>query len=569
MMILSRHRISHTLLPCVIGLLSASAVHAAPIPWRNEPFEVTAQGKPLPDLLRELAARNGVAVSVDKTVKGTVNGSFNAQPGALLELLASNFGFIWYYDGVVLEVTPASDIESQVISLGNVSIARARSAIKALGIADDRFPVVFDRSTRTAKISGPSRYVGLVTKAIGSVGSPPSRPATEVNRETAVRVVPLTYAWAGDFSYTVGGRTIVLPGVASTMARLYDGNRLNPAIAVDDPLGARGPGVTPLTGNQPAYAQLRALGLANLDPSLAGPDARAVSSPAPRPGDGPEFVAEGRMNAVLVRDAPDRLDAHESAIRSLDVKPGLVEIEARIIEVNADATESLGIDWRFRNRTIDAQIGAQGLPSLGFESSRSELQPGIGPAGPQSINPSPAGVLTTVLGDAGRYLITRVSALAEKGQANLLSSPKVLTLDNVEAVMEDVETFFVRVAGNLDVNLFDVSVGTTLRVTPLIVEEDGRDIVKLAIAIEDGSLSGARVDNIPIVRRSRIRTQSIVGNGEALLIAGYTRESTGNLDVGVPGLSSIPVLGWLFKSRSNETRRVERLFLLTPRIMLP
>jgi len=275
------------------------------------------------------------------------------------------------------------------------------------------------------------------------------------------------------------------------------------------------------------------------------------------------------MNAVLVRDAPDRLDAHERAIRSLDVKPGLVEIEARVIEVNSDAIESLGIDWRFRNNTLDVQVGAQPIPSLGFESSSSELQPGIGPGGAQQITPSPTGVLTTVLGDSGRYLIARVNALAEDGRANLLSSPKVLTLDNVEASMEDIETFFVRVAGNLQVDLFDVSVGTTLRVTPLIVEEGDRDFVKMAITIEDGRLNGLQVDDIPTVRRSRIRTQSIVGNGEALLIAGYTRESESNAEAGIPGLSSIPILGWLFKSRTRQNARLERLFLLTPRVVTP
>lgn len=552
-----------------VSLFLPTAALSASVPWGEQTFKVSAQGKPLPELLRELAARNGVAISVAKDVRGAVNGNFDMRPQALLELLASNFGFVWYYDGALLEVTPASDIRSQIISLEKTSVNSARRVLQRLSLVDSRYPVKFDTHSRIAKVSGPSRYVTLVAQAIQSAGNDAvSRAASTTSQETAVRVVPLTYAWAKDFTYVVGGRTQVLPGIATIMSSLYeDRSTLAPPTVTVDDVVARRDGVI---NDRQTLDQLRAIGLVGNGTGLERPSAnggaRAVSSGN---ADLPQFVAEGRMNAVIVRDAPDRLDAHERAIRSLDVKPGLVEIEARIIEVNSDEIESLGIDWRFRNRTLDVQVGGQPIPSLGFDVSRSESQPSVGPNGVQGITPAPTGVLTTVLGDAGRYLIARVNALADDGKANLLSSPKVLTLDNVEASMEDIETFFVRVAGNLEVDLFDVSVGTTLSVTPLIVEEGGRDIVKMAITIEDGRLNGERVDEIPTVRRSRIRTQSIVADGEALLIAGYTRASESKAEAGIPGLSSIPVLGWLFKSRTRQNQRLERLFLLTPRVVTP
>lgn len=562
-------RLQQNILSIILTLILSLAVsvtaHSETFLGEGESFKVSAQGKPLGELLRELAARNGVAIRVDSKVKGSVNGNFDLQPQALLELLASNFGFVWYFDGTLLDVTSAEDIRSQITSLENISVSNARRVLQKLRIADERYPVEFDSRSRTAKVSGPSRYVSLVIEAIQSAEQDFTAPAS-TGQETAVRLVPLTYAWAKDITYVVGGRAQVLPGVASIMSSLYQNGVASPSVVVDDfAISRNGARV----GNQ-TLDQLGALGLVNSEtrpqPSRSSTGAQIASINNPS---APRFVAEGRMNAVLVRDAPERLDAHERTIRSLDVKPGLVEIEARIIEVNSDSVESLGIDWRFQNRTIDAQIGAQPIPSLGFEVSGSELQPNFGPGGVQQITPSPTAVLTTVLGDAGRNLITRVNALADQGKANLLSSPKVLTLDNVEATMEDVETFFIRVAGNLEVDLFDVSVGTTLRVTPLIVEEGWRDTVKMAITIEDGRLNGLRVDDIPTVQRSRIRTQSIVGNGEALLIAGYTRESKSTSEAGVPGLSSIPILGWFFKSRTRQAQRIERLFLLTPRLVTP
>jgi len=554
-------------LALVIGLVSPKVVMSATIPWGDKTFMVAAQGKPLTELLRELAARHGIAISVSDDIEGAVNGTFDLRPQALLELLASNFGFVWYFDGTLLDITPASEITSQIISLEETSVSTARRVLRQLGIVDSRYPVIFDSRSSVAKVSGPSRYVSLVAQAIKSAGEDiAAAEAATTNGATAIRVVPLTYAWAKDFTYVVGGRTNTLPGVATIMSSLYQGTGASPTVMEDDFPGR----VAGADGRRQTLDRLRSLGLVGNEAGVAS-DAAGASMPVVLSGGAqmPQFVAEGRMNAVIVRDAPDQLDAHERSIRSLDVKPGLVEIEARIIEVNSDAVESLGIDWRFRNRTLDVQVGAQPIPSLGFDISGSELQPGVGPAGVQQITPSPTGVLTTVLGDAGRHLIARVNALAEDGKANLLSSPKLLTLDNVEASMEDIETFFVRVSGNLEVDLFDVSVGTTLRVTPLIVEEGGRDVVKMAITIEDGRLNGQLVDNIPTVRRSRIRTQSIVGNGEALLIAGYTRESDSRAEAGIPGLSSIPFLGRLFKSQTRESQRLERLFLLTPKVVTP
>jgi type III secretion protein C len=174
-----------------------------------------------------------------------------------------------------------------------------------------------------------------------------------------------------------------------------------------------------------------------------------------------------------------------------------------------------------------------------------------------------------VLTDAGRFLIARVSALAEQGKASLLSSPKVLTLENVEALLEDLDSFFVKVPGNLEVDLFSVSAGTSLRVTPLIVNENGERQIRLAIRIEDGAITSRTVEGLPVVRRSAINTQALIGDGQALLIAGYAREVDSRGQRAVPGLGDVPVLGWLFKSTDQSKQRMDRFFLLTPKVVSP
>ena len=179
----------------------------------------------------------------------------------------------------------------------------------------------------------------------------------------------------------------------------------------------------------------------------------------------------------------------------------------------------------------------------------------------------PFGVITTVLGDSGRFLMARVSALSDKGKAHVVSSPRVLTLDNVEAVLENLNTFYVPVAGNLDVGLYNVSSGTSLRVTPLLITEAGRTQIKLAIRVEDGGITQQTVGNLPVIQRTTITTQAFINEGESVLIGGYKSDVHNDTKVGIPGLSAIPVLGALFRHQQKESSHVEHLFMLTPRVV--
>lgn len=567
--------------------LAAPDARAAEIRWRSDKFSYVAQDKPLKEFIREFAGSQGIPVVIADEVEGTVNGKFDLTPQSLLEWMTTSFGLTWYYDGSVLYVSPAGAMSSAVIRLGTATAGELRSMLDRLGIADRRYPIAYDNKQNTAFVSGPTRYVELVKQTARALDQ------NETTRSaTDIRVFPLRYAWAADFTYTEGGRERRLPGVVSVLRELYAPSARNPPAVPSLPdrqerveslrklreLGV----IRPPTEEELAYVEPPEAGVDEATGGAAG-DETALSGP-----DLPQFQADSRMNAVVVRDRPERMAFYEAVIRSLDVKPGLVEIEARILEVSSDSIDSLGIDWRLHTGDIDLQIGRGNLPNLGFDTALAEdspfatpLPPGAGGRGfgripdagivPPIASPDlqRGGVLTTVLGDSGRYLIARINALAQDGKANILASPRVLTLDNVEAVLENVSTFFVRVAGNLDVALFDLSAGTSLRVKPLIVTEEGKRQVMLAIRIEDGSLTGQSVDQIPVVERSTIGTQAFITEGESLLVGGYESSAQLDTEVGVPGLSSVPVLGRLFKYTEKQTTQVQRLFLLTPRIVEP
>jgi type III secretion protein C len=277
--------------------------------------------------------------------------------------------------------------------------------------------------------------------------------------------------------------------------------------------------------------------------------------------------AEPRTNAVIVRDTAERMPLYQQLIDQLDVEVPLVDIEASVIDISGGKSEQLGIDWRLHGSRLDGAVSPSGLAG-GADGTRNAANNLINSGPPLSAG---AGLIgTLVLGSQRNYLLSRINALAKSGDAKVTSNPRVLTLDNHEAVLQSTREFYVRVAGRDQVDLFPVSSGLSLRVTPTRVEDARGTRFKLLVRIEDGNTgSGAQVDQIPVVSRNAISTQAVVGDGESLLIGGYVVEERRESQSGVPGLASLPLLGRLLSQRSSEVSRVERLFLITPRLVSP
>ena len=567
---------------CLQALLALQLAAASEIRWRTDNFTYVAQDKSLKEFIHDFAADQGLNVVIAQDVEGTVNGKFNLKPQSMLELLANSYGVMWYYDGSVLYVSAAGDVDSEVMQLGAIGATQFQTALNRLGVVDGRYPINYDREHGTARVAGPKRYVELVKQTLEALNSGGgSNSVDAINLRTAIRVFPLHYAWAADFTYTADGQDRSLPGVVSVLRNLYPSTRLF--------------AYPPSSARQPRLERLRGMGYFR-DEQVPGAEPQRLTPVAPRQdsavandssyvqqqpqgnnGELPQFQADGRMNAVIVRDVPERMAFYDGVIRSLDVKPALVEIEARILEVSSDSIGSLGIDWRARSGSASLNLspGAPGPGSTTTSGTNTGIlgipnisTPGLTTPLIMSAAQLPqGGVLTTVLGDSGRYVMARINALADDGKANILSSPRVLTLDNVEAVLENLNTFFVSVAGNLDVGLYNVSAGTSLRVTPLIVSEGGHTQIKLAVRIEDGGITQQTVGALPVVQRTTITTQAFINEGESLLIGGYKSDVRNDTVVSVPGLSSIPYLGALFKFRQKETAHVEHLFMLTPHVI--
>jgi type III secretion protein C len=285
--------------------------------------------------------------------------------------------------------------------------------------------------------------------------------------------------------------------------------------------------------------------------------------------DTPTIQPDPRTNAILVRDLPEKMADYARLIATLDTRPQVLEISASIIDVTENALAQLGVDWRLHGSHIDLETGAGNLAQAAFPGSLNPSGFGTPTAGDSAPATTPTGgTLTAVLGGAGRYLLARVSALEQTSEARITASPKVATLDHVEAVMDNKTTFYVPVAGYQSADLYSVSAGTSLRVLPMVVPE-GDGGIRLTIHIEDGQLTGQLVGQLPVVSNSEIDTEALIRNGESLLIAGYSVEQSTSGNTDVPLLSKLPVVGALFRNKQDQKQKFRRLFLLTPRIVTP
>jgi type III secretion protein C len=572
-------------------LAQAAAVH-----WKSSIVDYEAQGKDIKDVLRDFGASQGIPTRIATEVSGTVTGTFHLPPRRLLDTLAASFGFVWYYDGEVLDISTAAAQQSTLIKLDTADTEALRDALDRMHIADARFPLVYDSEQGTALVSGPPRYVQMVSSVASRLDSMAAR-----RIGTQVRIFPLFHAWAEDRSVPVGGQQVTLQGVVAVLNDIYHPHGAKPGDKTGQAAGqgvkengVMGNGVTrnPPTNDVNGNTYSGPYVPPPLPPGFAGkgmfagltgqpsPElAAAVGDTQPAPSTNvppssddqlPVIVADPRTNSVVIRDTVDRMAQYGTVIDRLDVKPQLIEIEAHIIEIDDNALAQLGVDWTAHNSHVDVQTGTGTLSQSTYNGALTQNFGQTTLPGNVLAAASPVGAsVAAVLGDAGRYLMARISALQQTQAAKIDASPKVVTLNNIEAVMDSKTQFFVPVSGYTSGDLYTVSTGISLRVLPMVVEEEGHTQIKLDVAIEDGELTAQTVSNLPVIQNSTINTQAFIDEGQALLIAGYRADSASNGVTGVPGLSKIPLIGALFRSNNRQKSHMERLFLLSPRVISP
>ncbi len=451
------------------------------------------------------------------------------------------YGFTWFVHAGTLYVSHASDTTTGSVSAQGGSISSLRQALLQLGVLDERFGWGEMPEQGVALVSGPPAYVALVRRTVAALplGDSSGSRAAPASGGQQVAVFRLRHASVNDRTISYRDRQVVTPGLASVLRELISGSG-----ASSDTLATV---AEPLRQIRPLFSEAQDPdGVAPLPPPAAPAPARGQRTLEPT------IQADTRLNAIIVQDIPERIPLYRQLIEQLDVPSTLIEIEAMIVDVNSDRVDELGVDW-----------GAQaGTSSFGYGNLSLAPSNGLPLASGVGLDPGMMGL------SVGNALIARIRALQGRGDANILSQPSILTSDNLGALIDLSETFYIRIQGERVATVTPVTVGTSLRVTPRHIDAGGNDRVELTVDIEDGSIQNEiQVDNLPTVRRSNISTLAVVGDGQTLLIGGYnSTQDSARVDK-VPVLGDIPGLGALFSHRSQSLQQRERLFLIRPRIV--
>ncbi|HDO22084.1 MAG TPA: hypothetical protein ENG86_04405 [Nitrospirae bacterium] len=276
------------------------------------------------------------------------------------------------------------------------------------------------------------------------------------------------------------------------------------------------------------------------------------------------ITAYDDINALIIKSSPAAYLAMLETIKKLDIPPRQVLIEVMVAEVTLNDDERLGLEWLLRSggkptiitgytpSSLDVNTAATGAPTANYFG--------------YVINPS--------------KFVSMINMFASYGKVNVLSSPHILALDNKEAKIEVGEE--IPIATGLNTTTSGNTTGTTLvssgqiqyrtagvilTVTPHI-SENGMVTLKISQEFSGpGESTEIAGQKFPSFFTRKAQTTGIVQDGHTLVIGGLISENKSTTRSGLPILSRIPILGYLFGSTSITTRRTELLVMVTPHVI--
>jgi type IV pilus assembly protein PilQ len=295
-------------------------------------------------------------------------------------------------------------------------------------------------------------------------------------------------------------------------------------------------------------------------------------------------VVDARTNTLFVQDVPSRLEEVRRLIAKIDVAVRQVMIEARIVEANDSFSKSLGARFGYHD------FASNGHRILGQNSPRYHVGGGLGDVGghaaggaqggtpvfipdslsvnmpAQGFNAFNAGQFSFILFNsaATRFLNLEVSALEADGKGKIVASPRVLTADQVEAVIEQgTEIPYQQATSSGATAVSFRKANLALKVKPQITP-DGNIIMTLDVNKDQpGATTPAGVQ----INTKHVKTEVLVENGGTVVIGGIYEQNDRTDITKVPFFGDLPVVGFLFKNTTTTATKTELLVFITPRIV--
>ena len=279
---------------------------------------------------------------------------------------------------------------------------------------------------------------------------------------------------------------------------------------------------------------------------------------------------EKRTNSLIVADLPSNVDRVEKMAQLLDSTTPQIEITAKLVDVDVEALRDIGVVWNAGGGKPDFIVD----PAGGFSDPNPNehvLNPGND--GNQGLNlqfsetiADPAGTVTYGIIKAWGTLEAQLQVLEQNRKANIISNPRITTVDNREAkilVGQKIPLIVQDVAGNPLSQL--QTIGIQLRVTPHLTQ-DKKIIMDLHPEVSDLSTQST-VQGGVIINTSEADTRVMVDDGQTAVIGGLIRTNDSSIRRGLPVLKDIPLIGALFRTTDSVRQNRELIIFVTPRLV--
>jgi type II secretory pathway component GspD/PulD (secretin) len=472
------------------------------------------------------------------------------------------------------EVLPVMEI---ILRLNGIAIIEERGLYRIIALADiakEPAPIRFGRDPNAVELKGIAivqvvqlKYIGsadmikILTPLLSQGGSVLDVPPnfliivdTDANVKRLLQVVDLfdseklKSARPQVFVYPV--QNSKAKDIAAMLQQIF--------------LGAKPP--TPAaTGQQPTTGRTATPAPAP-SPTLRSPEAAGGEALV---SDVTKIFADEITNTIIILATPEDYATIVEAIKKIDIVPRQVLIEALVYQVGLTDNLDFGMTWLIQN-----DIKITGLKPFGNNDT-------VNLRGPLELlakSAKTANFTFTALDEAGKTKLL-LQALAEEGRSKVLASPHILVADNREASIQvgsqvplatqtlTTPTTTTEVTGAITSSVQYKDIGIILKVKPQ-VNESG--LVSLELSQEISSL-GAPVkiadQDFSSIDKTEAKTNLVAQDGQSIIIGGLIREDIRQGSAGLPFLSRIPILKYLFGSVQNEKQRFELIILLTPHVV--
>lgn len=275
------------------------------------------------------------------------------------------------------------------------------------------------------------------------------------------------------------------------------------------------------------------------------------------------IIADNTTNSLVIRATPRDYRRIESALEQLDIRPLQVLIEATIAEVTLNDELEFGLQWFIRSGDFAVSETSQGQGPIGGVGDLLGL-----------LNPVAGGGFNAVFANDSQVRVL-LSALETTTDVNVISSPQVVVLDNQTAQLQVGDEVPILTQQQQSTTAGDANIvnsieqrqtGVILNVTPRV---NASGLVLMEIEQEVSNVVSPRTGGIesPTISNRRVASTVAVQSGETVALGGLIQDDLEEGNSGVPVLSRLPVVGWLFGQQTTKARRTELLVLLTPRVI--